>query len=150
MNSSSGLGCHVVIDHHGRQISSAEEATSSVACPHCGADNRAGSRFCKGCGTRLAQACASCGSPLDASARVCAQCGAPAEADAAPATLLAREPGARGAPTAERRLVSILFADLVGFTTLSERRDAEEVRELLTRYFDRCREVIARYGGIVT
>ncbi len=40
---------------------------------------------------------------------------------------------------AERRLVSVLFADLVGFTTLSEHRDPEEVRELLTRYFDRCR-----------
>ena len=37
---------------------------------------------------------------------------------------------------AERRLVSVLFADLVGFTPLSEKRDAEEVRELLTRYFD--------------
>ena len=40
------------------------------------------------------------------------------------------------APAAERRLVSVLFADLVGFTPLSESRDAEEVRELLSRYFD--------------
>jgi len=39
-------------------------------------------------------------------------------------------------PVAERRLVSVLFADLVGFTTLSERRDPEEVRELLSRYFE--------------
>jgi len=45
--------------------------------------------------------------------------------------------------------VSILFADLVGFTTLSESRDAEEVRELLTRYFDTCRTLITRYGGTI-
>jgi len=36
-------------------------------------------------------------------------------------------------PASERRLVSVLFAELVGFTTLSEKRDAEEVRELLSR-----------------
>jgi class 3 adenylate cyclase/tetratricopeptide (TPR) repeat protein len=46
-------------------------------------------------------------------------------------------------------LVSVLFADLVGFTTLSESRDAEEVRELLSRYFDTCRRLIELYGGTV-
>ncbi len=53
------------------------------------------------------------------------------------------------APTAERRLVSVLFADLVGFTTLSESRDSEDVRELLSRYFDTCRRLIGLYGGTV-
>jgi class 3 adenylate cyclase/tetratricopeptide (TPR) repeat protein len=45
--------------------------------------------------------------------------------------------------------VSVLFADLVGFTPFSEDRDAEEVRETLTRYFDIAREVIRRHGGTV-
>ena len=45
--------------------------------------------------------------------------------------------------------MSLLFADLVGFTTLSEARDSEEVRELLTRYFDTCQKVVGRYGGVV-
>jgi class 3 adenylate cyclase/tetratricopeptide (TPR) repeat protein len=49
----------------------------------------------------------------------------------------------------ELRIVSVLFADLVGFTTLSEVRDPEEVRELLSRYFDVCRELVERYGGTV-
>jgi len=49
----------------------------------------------------------------------------------------------------ERRLVSVLFADLVGFTALSENRDPDEVRDLLSQYFDTCRQVIARYGGTV-
>ena len=52
-------------------------------------------------------------------------------------------------PQAERRLVSVLFADLVGFTAASEGRDAEDTRELLTRYFDLARTTIERYGGTV-
>jgi class 3 adenylate cyclase/tetratricopeptide (TPR) repeat protein len=55
----------------------------------------------------------------------------------------------KAAPTAERRLVSVLFADLVGFTTLSESRDSEDVRELLSRYFDASRRLIELYGGTV-
>ncbi len=43
----------------------------------------------------------------------------------------------------------MLFGDLVGFTSLSETRDQEDVRELLSRYFDECRQIIARYGGTV-
>jgi class 3 adenylate cyclase/predicted ATPase len=59
------------------------------------------------------------------------------------------EQPSRPEPVAERRLVSVLFADLVGFTTLSESHDAEEVRELLSRYFDTCRRLVERYGGTV-
>ena len=43
----------------------------------------------------------------------------------------------------------MLFADLVGFTTLSEHRDAEDVRDLLTRYFEVARRLVERYGGVV-
>ncbi len=46
-------------------------------------------------------------------------------------------------------MTSVLFADLVGFTTFSEARDQEEVRELLSRYFDEARLVIGRYGGLI-
>jgi class 3 adenylate cyclase/tetratricopeptide (TPR) repeat protein len=45
--------------------------------------------------------------------------------------------------------VSVLFADLVGFTSLSDTRDPEDVRDLLTRYFETSREVVGRYGGTV-
>ena len=72
--------------------------------------------------------------------RFCNQCGASLEGQPA-------EPQA--APTAERRLVSVLFADLVGFTAVSESRDPEEMRELLSRYFDTCRRLIGVYGGTV-
>ncbi|MGH2556535.1 MAG: ATP-binding protein, partial [Actinomycetota bacterium] len=52
-------------------------------------------------------------------------------------------------PAAERRLVTVLFADLVGFTPFSEEQDAEEVRDFLSRYFDIGRDVVTRYGGTV-
>ena len=52
-------------------------------------------------------------------------------------------------PATERRLVSVLFADLVGFTSVSEARDSEQVRALLSRYFDTCRRLIELYGGTV-
>jgi class 3 adenylate cyclase/predicted ATPase len=61
----------------------------------------------------------------------------------------APQPVESEASDAELRLVSVLFADLVGFTSLSDSRDSEEVRELLTRYFDTCRRLIERYGGTV-
>jgi class 3 adenylate cyclase/predicted ATPase len=50
---------------------------------------------------------------------------------------------------AERRVCSVLFCDVAGFTPLSEARDPEAVRELLSRYFEMARTVIGRYGGVV-
>ncbi|MGA2527917.1 MAG: adenylate/guanylate cyclase domain-containing protein [Acidimicrobiales bacterium] len=49
----------------------------------------------------------------------------------------------------ELRHVSVLFCDLVGFTPLSESRDPEDVRELLSAYFDIARSIVARYGGVI-
>ena len=65
-----------------------------------------------------------------------------------PPTLPPPAAGAR-APVSERRLVSVLFADIVGFTTLSEHRAPTVMRETLSGYFERCRTVIERYGGTV-
>ena len=58
-------------------------------------------------------------------------------------------PVAVAGPVASRRVTSVLFGDLVGFTSLSETRDQEDVRELLSTYFEECRQIIARYGGTV-
>jgi class 3 adenylate cyclase len=51
---------------------------------------------------------------------------------------------AGGGPVAERRVCSVLFCDVVGFTPLAESRDPEAVRELLSRYFETARTVIGR------
>jgi class 3 adenylate cyclase/tetratricopeptide (TPR) repeat protein len=116
-----------------------------MICSTCGATNKAGRKFCAQCASLLAVACPSCGAPNEPEDRFCGECAAPLTEGARPATI----PAATPAPVAERRLVSVLFADLVGFTPFAEERDAEETRELLTRYFDLARDVIERYGGVV-
>src|SRR4029077_19542940 len=81
--------------------------------------------------------------------KFCGDCGAPLGAAAAGAPAAAPVAAPAEARVAERRLASVLFADLVGFTTLSESRDAEAVRQILSRYFDTCRRLIEVYGGTV-
>src|SRR5262245_45937776 len=110
-------------------------------CSNCGAENPLGKKFCGDCGTALVVVCSSCGGSNEPGKRFCGDCGSPLEDNAAP--VVARE------PVAERRLVSVLFADLVGSTAAAESRDAEDTREALTRYYDTCRQVIERYGGTV-
>jgi class 3 adenylate cyclase/tetratricopeptide (TPR) repeat protein len=118
-----------------------------MTCPSCGTENREGRKFCSECGTALALACPSCGAANEPGEKFCGECGAALPATAAPSPRPAElEPSA---PAAERRLVSVLFADLVGFTSASEDRDPEETRELLSRYFETARTVIERYGGTV-
>jgi class 3 adenylate cyclase len=53
------------------------------------------------------------------------------------------------APREERRVVTVLFGDLSGFTELSELRDAEEVKAIMDRAFERITDIVERYGGHV-
>jgi len=112
-----------------------------MLCPSCANENRPGRKFCSRCGASLALACPACGAANEPEDAFCGECGAPLSGEAAKAGSDAR--------AAERRLVTVLFADLVGFTPLSESRDAEEVREVLSRYFDVCRRIVTLYGGTV-
>ena len=92
--------------------------------------------------------CSECGTELAAQAKFCSQCGTPTAA-AALASGSTHAASNHSSPVSERRVTSVLFGDLVGFTTLSESRDPEEVRELLSRYFDTARTSSARYGGTI-
>jgi class 3 adenylate cyclase len=123
-----------------------------ITCTSCAAENEPGRKFCLNCGQRLAVSCSTCGSANTPGARFCGECGnALGEADAAatPNASPSAGAGSSASPTTERRLVSVLFADLVGFTTLSESRDAEDVRALLDTYFETSRAIVDRYGGTV-
>jgi class 3 adenylate cyclase/tetratricopeptide (TPR) repeat protein len=117
-----------------------------AACSNCGTQYQPGDRYCRRCGSSLASTCSTCGRPFEAGDIFCGNCGSPLR------ELTEADLGTRAEGTgtgAERRLVSIVFADLVGFTPLSETRDPEEVRELLTRYFDTARRLVVLYGGTV-
>jgi class 3 adenylate cyclase/tetratricopeptide (TPR) repeat protein len=124
-----------------------------IVCSNCGGENPDAKKFCGDCGRALAGVCASCGGSNAPGKRFCGDCGASLGFDtvsvAAASAPAASAPAAPVAALAERRLVSVLFADLVGFTAASESRDAEDTRELLTRYFDVARLTIERYGGTV-
>jgi class 3 adenylate cyclase len=71
--------------------------------------------------------CSTCGKPNPDDASFCASCGSSLD-------------GASGSAREERKVVTVLFADLVGFTSRSERLDPEDVRATLTPYFARLRE----------
>lgn len=110
-----------------------------MICTTCQAENPSTNRFCGECGTALAILCANCGASNEPGKKFCGQCGS---------TLTAQEQGSSTA-TSERRLVTVLFADLTGFTTFSEQRDPEEVRDLQSKYYERSRRVIHNFGGII-
>jgi class 3 adenylate cyclase/tetratricopeptide (TPR) repeat protein len=79
--------------------------------------------------------CAQCGEDNPARARFCLACGSPLAAS--------------GAGREVRKTVTVVFSDLVGSTPLGERLDPESLREVITRYYDRAAEVLARHGGTV-
>jgi class 3 adenylate cyclase/tetratricopeptide (TPR) repeat protein len=118
-------------------------------CPKCGAAAQPNARFCSECGNALNASCRNCGSALTPGAKFCGECGTPVAATTAGTSVPATATAPTNGPIAERRLVSVLFADLVGFTTLSEGRDAEETRDLLSRYFELAGDIIGRYGGTI-
>ena len=116
---------------------------ASVDCAACGEPNEGNRKFCGECGAPLQRSCPSCGAANAPGVKFCGECGTPLE------TPPESGPRPTPQPRAERRLVSVLFADLVGFTAASEGRDAEDTRELLSRYFDTSRRLIELYGGTV-
>jgi class 3 adenylate cyclase/tetratricopeptide (TPR) repeat protein len=131
-----------------------------VTCPACGLQNLPGMKFCGQCGTRLASGCPTCSFDNPPGMKFCGECGTALGGDPASGAARSSEAGGAGraggvvapqpaAVTTERRLVSVLFADLVGFTARSDGADPEQVREFLARYFDLCREIVERYGGTV-
>ncbi|HEY6057966.1 MAG TPA: adenylate/guanylate cyclase domain-containing protein, partial [Candidatus Limnocylindrales bacterium] len=124
-----------------------------MICANCGTENPARAKFCTECASRLALVCPTCATENAPSAKFCAECATPLAGGVGGG--VSGGPGAgatspaQPGPVAERRVVTVLFADLVGFTSFAEGRDAEETRELLSRYFGLARDVIERYGGVV-
>ncbi len=112
-----------------------------MQCPSCGAENPPGFTFCGHCGSPFTHVCPRCGFDNPAGVFACHRCGSD--------LLSRRTPSARTALEGERRFAVILFADIAGFTRLSEGLDPEEATWLVNRCLDEMTIAVVRYGGQV-
>src|SRR5918995_3269285 len=144
------------------------------ACSSCGGENPEGMRFCGHCGAAATTtwACANCGAENQAEMKFCGHCGSPAQAASsapppAPAqaeidqdvaeTLRSFVAGqvaerlieAGGEIPEERRLITALFADVSGFTSLADRLDPEQLLEVIDPVIARLSSIVGRYEGYV-
>src|SRR5262245_51184316 len=110
-----------------------------LTCAACGAENAAGARFCSDCGAPLYQACPSCGAEQPVTSAFCSSCGFALREGAGRAEIVDE--------WQERRVVTVLFADLAGSTALGEQIDPEEVRELQGELFELINTEVERFGG---
>jgi class 3 adenylate cyclase len=111
-----------------------------LVCASCRAENASGARFCSTCGAPLHQPCPACGFEQAATATFCSNCGVALKDDA-------RRAGEASDDRQERRIVTVLFADLAGSTALGERLDPEDVRELQGELFELINAEVERFGG---
>ena len=114
--------------------------TVSVTCTSCGSEQPAGARFCSACGAALVRICPACGTEAPADAAFCSSCGAALRDGVGRASGVAEHE--------ERRVVTVLFADLAGSTALGARIDPEELRTLQGELFELVNREVERFGGI--
>ena len=134
-----------------------------MKCPRCQHENETGAKFCEECATPLVRACAKCGRQLSQTAKFCPECAHPTGLSAAPSPahrfdspesytpkhLAEKILTSKSALEGERKLVTVLFADLKGSMELLADRDPEEARKLLDPVLERMMEAVHRYEGTV-
>ena len=136
-----------------------------MKCSNCQYNNLEGARFCGECGAKLEVKCQSCGKGNPPTNKFCGECGHKLSESVKPAkdnALKLDEPQSyipkhlaekilrsKASLEGERKQVTVLFADLSGFTALSEKLDPEEVRTLMNRCFEIIIEEVHRYEGII-
>ena len=116
-----------------------------MRCIKCELENRAERKFCASCGTALPVSCESCGFPNEAAEHYCGGCGHALVGE----KIAAVEAGRNVDPGADRRPVTVLFCDLVGYTRLSSALDAEDVHAMLERFFALVDATVDRFGGTI-
>src|SRR5574341_1308982 len=148
-----------------------------MRCPNCSADNPSDAKFCENCGQPLERVCPNCGQPVSPQAKFCKNCGhnlagAPAVRlsspksaarpapvtrsdsldairQATPQTLASKILAERERPEGERKIVTALFTDIVGSTTLAEQMDPEYWREIVSGAHRCVSEAVYRYEGTI-
>jgi class 3 adenylate cyclase/tetratricopeptide (TPR) repeat protein len=131
-----------------------------MKCPRCQQENPLQAKFCLECAAPLALRCPNCGTQLPAGAKFCFECATPVGGPGSqprfsspesytPKHLAERILTFKAAIEGERKQVTVLFVDVSGFTSLSERLDPEDVHRLMTRAFEVMLAEVHRYEGTV-
>ncbi len=130
-----------------------------MRCPNCQTLNPINAKFCLECGNRLI-VCPNCGTVNLPYAKFCIECGTSLQLRGDTDTTLralGREQLPPVSPTLpevqlppeERRIVTVMFADIIGSTPLAARMDPEDMRAILTGYFNLMTQQIRKHGGTV-
>jgi class 3 adenylate cyclase/tetratricopeptide (TPR) repeat protein len=144
-----------------------------MQCPKCQLENREGVRFCEECGAKMELVCPGCGASIPPGKKFCGECGHPLSDTSKPtpknltpkdltfdeklAKIQKYLPGnitekilsQRNRIEGERKQVSVLFTDMAGYTTMSEKLDAEEVYSLMDQVYEILIHKVTEYGGTV-
>ena len=113
-----------------------------VKCSKCHFENREEVKFCEECGTTLRSVCPHCRVEVPMGRKFCGQCGEPLQ----PAgTVDGTTPGISGA----RKQITVMFADLSGYTSMTEKLDLEEVKEIMSRVFGKIAQIARKYDGFI-
>src|SRR2546427_2022707 len=134
-----------------------------MKCPRCQHENEAGAKFWEECAAPLARACAECGRQLSPTAKFCPECAYPTGLSTAPPPeqrfgspeaytpkhLAEKILTSKSSVEGERKLVTVLFADLKGSMELLADRDPEQARKLVDPVLNLMMEAVHRYEGTV-
>jgi class 3 adenylate cyclase len=140
-----------------------------MKCPHCGFENLEEAKFCQNCGQPQDRLCPNCGTANSMQAKFCLNCGNRLVANtaisasalnpssearlarlaAATPPQLARKMKSAAHVSGERRIVTALFADVVGSTFLTSQMDAEDWTAIMNRAFDLVMPAIYHYEGTI-
>ena len=133
-----------------------------MKCPQCRFENRKGAKFCNECGHEFDVTCPTCHTSNRVGSKFCDECGhdlrgpedlrSSRNRDAAsytPKFLAEKILTTRSAIEGERKLVTVLFADVANYTAISEMRDPEEVHEIIDGCFKILMNEIHRYEGTI-
>ena len=132
-----------------------------MKCTECQFDNREGAKFCSECGLKFEFSCPECGTSIRAHGKFCDECGCVLEPpkeifdDVSDAGSPPIQPAVRinaedvALSVGERKHVTVLFSDLSGYTTMTEKLDPEEVKEIMSRIFGEIAHVLTKYEGFI-
>jgi class 3 adenylate cyclase len=133
-----------------------------MKCPKCQSENREGVKFCEECGAKMEMLCPGCGAVIPPAKKFCGECGHQLTRPAEAPTIDYSKPQSytpkflqdkilinRTTLEGERKLVTVLFADVANYTSISEKLDPEEVHQIMDGCFKILIDEIHKYEGTI-